>query len=82
MRFLLLISSYFPTDYVAAAHNTSGLGNLQQADEYLAHAEWTVMKSDDTTNAVKSKLFRRIGVLFAARGNYEASLRLFAEDVS
>ena len=59
-----------------------GLGKLSQADEYLAQAEWTVLKSADTIDAIKSKLYRNIGLLHAAKGNYEAALRLLAEDVN
>lgn len=58
-----------------------GLGELKQADEYLAQAEWTVLKSSDSTNAIKSKLYRNIGILYATKGDYENALRVFAEDV-
>lgn len=60
---------------------STGLGKLSQADEYLAQAEWTVLKSPDTVDSIKSKLYRNIGLLHAAKGNYEAALRLLSEDV-
>ena len=58
-----------------------GLGKLSQADEYLAQAEWTVLKSTDATDGHKSKLYRNMGLLYAAKGDYENSLRTLAEDV-
>ena len=60
----------------------TGLGKLSQADEYLAQAEWTVLKSTDATDEHKSKLYRNMGLLYAAKGDYENSLRTLAEDVS
>jgi len=59
----------------------AGLGKLSQADEYLAQAEWTVLKAPDATDAVKSKLYRNIALLHAAKGDYENALRMLAEDV-
>lgn len=58
-----------------------GLGKLSEADEYLAQAEWTVLKSYDVTDEHKSKLYRNMGLLYAAKGDYENSLRTLAEDV-
>jgi len=67
--------------YLILGEASIGLGKLSQADEYLAQAEWTVLKSADTVDAIKSKLYRNIGLLHAAKGNYEAALRLLAEDI-
>jgi len=67
--------------YLILCEANIGLGNLEQADEYLAHAEWTVMKSTDCTNGMKSKLFRKMGILFATKGDYDNAQRMFAEDV-
>ena len=55
---------------------------MRQADEYLSHAEWTILKSDDNSNEIVCKLFRKIGILHAAKGDYENAERMFAEDVS
>jgi len=67
--------------YLTLNEASIGLGELKQADEYLAQAEWTVLKSSDSTNAIKSKLYRNIGILYATKGDYENALRVFAEDV-
>ena len=59
-----------------------GLHKLSQGEEYLAQAQWTVLKTPDCSSAIKSKLARNLGLLYAAQGNYEESLRHLADDVS
>ena len=59
-----------------------GLGRLEQAEEYLAQAQWTVLKTPECSNAIKSKLYRNLGLLYAAKGEYEDALRQLANDVS
>lgn len=59
-----------------------GLGRLSQAEEYLAQAQWTVLKTPECTDSIKSKLFRNLGLLYAAQGNYPDSLSQLADDVS
>ena len=59
----------------------SGLGRLSQAEEYLAQAQWTVLKTPDCTDGIKSKLFRNLGLLYAAQGNYTDALSQLADDV-
>lgn len=57
-----------------------GTGNLKQAEAYLTQANWILIKApcgDD----IKSQLFRALGRLYDARGNYAQALRQFAEDV-
>ena len=58
-----------------------GLHKLSQAEEYLAQAQWTVLKTPDCSSAIKSKLERNLGLLYAAQGNFEESLRHLADDV-
>lgn len=41
-----------------------------------------MLKSLDVTDEHKSKLYRNMGLLYAAKGDYENSLRTLAEDVS
>lgn len=60
----------------------AGLGRLSQAEEYLAQAQWTVLKTPSCSNAIKSKLYRNLGLLYAAKGEYDDSLRQLADDVS
>lgn len=67
--------------YLILAEANIGLGKLTQADEYLAQAEWTVMKSPDAKDSVRSKLFRNMGLLHAAKGDYSDALRMLAEDI-
>nr|CAB3267962.1 zinc finger MYND domain-containing protein 12 [Phallusia mammillata] len=67
--------------YLILGEASIGLGKLSQADEYLAQAEWTVLKAPDATDAIKSKLYRNIALLYAAKGDYENALRMLAEDI-
>lgn len=67
--------------YLVLSEASIGLNDLVQAEEYLCHAEWTMLKSTDHNNGIKSKLFRKIGILHATKGDYESAQRLFAEDV-
>lgn len=60
----------------------TGLGKLSQAEEYLAQAQWTVLKTPECSNAIKSKLYRNLGLLHAAKGEYAEALRQLADDVS
>lgn len=59
-----------------------GLGRLSQAEEYLAQAQWTVLKTPECPDSIKSKLFRNLGLLYAAQGNYPDALSQLADDVS
>ena len=59
----------------------TGLGRLAQAEEYLAQAEWTVLKTPDVSLAMKSRLHRNLGLLSAAKGDFPEALRHLADDV-
>lgn len=67
--------------YLILAEASIGLHKLQQAEEYLAQAQWTVLKTPDSSHAIKSKLYRNWGLLHAAEGNYEEALRNLADDI-
>ncbi|XP_030835586.1 zinc finger MYND domain-containing protein 12-like [Strongylocentrotus purpuratus] len=67
--------------YLILAEASIGLHKLQQAEEYLAQAQWTVVKTPDASHAMKSKLYRNWGLLYAAEGNYEEALRNLADDI-
>jgi len=54
---------------------------LSQAEEYLAQAQWTVLKTPECPDSIKSKLFRNLGLLYAAQGNYPDALSQLADDV-
>ena len=59
----------------------AGLGRLSQAEEYLSQAQWTVLKTPECSNAIKSKLYRNLGLLYAAKTEYDEALRQLADDV-
>ena len=60
---------------------SAGLGRLSQAEEYLAQAQWTVLKTPECPDSIKSKLFRNLGLMYAAQGNYPDALSQLADDV-
>ncbi|KAM9299037.1 zinc finger MYND domain-containing protein 12 [Gastrophryne carolinensis] len=67
--------------YLILAEANIGLGNLTQAEEYLSHAYWTVLKTADCSNLTRSKLHRNLGLLYSAKGEFEESLRHFSNDI-
>ncbi|XP_059167425.1 zinc finger MYND domain-containing protein 12-like [Physella acuta] len=67
--------------YLLLGEASVGLGKLTQAEDYLAKAQWTVLKTPDSSRAIKSKLYRNLGLLYAAKGDIEESLRNFADDI-
>lgn len=67
--------------YLILGEASIGLGRLSQAEEYLAQAEWTVLKTPDVSNAMQSRLYRNLGLLYAAKGNFPESLRYLADDI-
>ena len=58
-----------------------GLGRLAQAEKYLSQAKWTVTKTPECKDDIKSKLHRNLGNLYATQENYENALKHLAEDV-
>ena len=67
--------------YFTHIHCDLGLDRLAQAEEYLSQAQWTVLKTPKCNNAIKSRLYRNIGLLYATQGNSKDALRQFADDV-
>lgn len=59
----------------------AGLGRLAQAEKYLSQAKWTVTKTPECKDDIKSKLHRNLGNLYATQENYENALKHLAEDV-
>jgi hypothetical protein len=59
-----------------------GLGKLDQAEEYLLQARWTVLKTPECPNTIKHKLCRHLGLLYAAKGQFDKALQELAYDVS
>lgn len=60
----------------------SGLGKLSQANEYLSQAQWTVLKTPECGNEIKSRLYRNLGLLQAAKENFSEALGHLSNDVS
>ncbi|XP_068096647.1 zinc finger MYND domain-containing protein 12 [Hyperolius riggenbachi] len=67
--------------YLILAEANIGLGNLTQAEEYLSHAYWTVLKTLDCSNLIRSKLHRNLGLLYSTKGEFEESLRHLSNDI-
>uniref|UniRef100_A0A8C4YHS0 Zinc finger MYND-type containing 12 n=1 Tax=Gopherus evgoodei TaxID=1825980 RepID=A0A8C4YHS0_9SAUR len=67
--------------YLILAEASTGLGRLTQAEEYLSQAQWIVLKTSDCSNGIQSKLHRNLGLLYAAKGNFEESLYHLATDI-
>ena len=59
----------------------TGLGRILQAEEYLSQAQWTVLKTVDCPDSMKSRLYRNLGMLYAAKQQYDEALRNLANDV-
>lgn len=67
--------------YLMLAEASLGLGHLSQAEEYLSQAQWSVLKTSQCSPAIQSKLHRNLGLLYAAKGNFEQSLYHLANDI-
>eukprot|EP00112_Aurelia_sp_Birch-Aquarium-sp1_P024374 Seg768.15 transcript_id=Seg768.15/GoldUCD/mRNA.D3Y31 product="Zinc finger MYND domain-containing protein 12" protein_id=Seg768.15/GoldUCD/D3Y31 len=67
--------------YLILGEACIGLGRLLQAEEYLSQAQWTVLKTPECSNSIKSRLYRNIGLLYATQGNSQDALRKFADDI-
>nr|XP_020026609.1 zinc finger MYND domain-containing protein 12 isoform X2 [Castor canadensis] len=65
----------------AAAAETTGLGRIIQAEEYLSQAQCTVLKSTECSNATHSLLHRNLGLLYIAKKNYEEARYHLANDI-
>ena len=62
--------------------NVLGLSMLREAEQYLAQAQWVVLQTPNCDPAIKSQLYRDLGLLFIAQGNASEAKKHFAEDVS
>ncbi|XP_078414264.1 zinc finger MYND domain-containing protein 12 isoform X4 [Cetorhinus maximus] len=63
------------------AEASIGLGQLDEAEEYLSQAQWTVMRTTECVNATQYKLYRNLGLLYTAKGDNEKALWYFADDM-
>ena len=61
----------------------TGLGRIEEANQYLSQAQWSVLKASGQVDPlIKSNLHRNLGQLAIAKNNLEEAKRQFAEDVS
>uniref|UniRef100_A0A8D0BKK1 Zinc finger MYND-type containing 12 n=1 Tax=Salvator merianae TaxID=96440 RepID=A0A8D0BKK1_SALMN len=67
--------------YLILAEASLGLGHLAQGEEYLSQAQWIIVKNPNCSPALQTKLHRNMGLLFAAKGNFEDALYHLANDV-
>ncbi|XP_051027816.1 zinc finger MYND domain-containing protein 12 [Acomys russatus] len=67
--------------YLLLAEASLGLGRIVQAEEYLAQAQWTVLKSTDCSSATHSLLHRNLGLLYIAKKNHEEARYHLANDI-
>ncbi|XP_032088165.1 zinc finger MYND domain-containing protein 12 isoform X1 [Thamnophis elegans] len=67
--------------YLILAETSLGLAHLSQAEEYLAQAQWIVLKNTHCSYHVQSKLYRNLGLLHATKGNLEEALYHLANDI-
>jgi len=70
------------TDVMCVCMCDLGLGNLDQAEEYLLQAQWTVLKTPECPSTIRHKLSRHLGLLYAAKAQFSKALRQLAYDVS
>ena len=55
---------------------------LREAEQYLAQAQWVVLQTPNCDPAIKSQLYRDLGLLCIAQGEATEAKKHFAEDVS
>uniref|UniRef100_A0A7S2V026 MalT-like TPR region domain-containing protein n=1 Tax=Fibrocapsa japonica TaxID=94617 RepID=A0A7S2V026_9STRA len=67
--------------YLLLSEANLGLGRLQQAEEFLAMANWSVLKNPDCSNAIRSQLHRNFGKLYTAQDKLEDALKELAQDI-
>ena len=67
--------------YLLLAEASLGLLHYRQAEEYLTLANWSLLKTPNCSNALRSQLRRNFGRLYASQGKYDEALRQLADDV-
>ncbi|XP_067826670.1 zinc finger MYND domain-containing protein 12 [Heptranchias perlo] len=63
------------------AEASIGLGQLEEAEEYLSQAQWTVMRTTECVTAIQYKLYRNLGLLYSAKCDNQKALWYFADDI-
>ena len=58
------------------------LKRIDQAEAYISHAQWIMLKTQhECPDSVRSAVQRKLGLLYAAKGEYQAALECLAQDV-
>jgi tetratricopeptide (TPR) repeat protein len=67
--------------FLILAEINLGTFGLTQAENYLSRANYSVLKNPSASNALRSKLHRNFGKLYALKGSYSDALRHMAKDI-
>ncbi|VDL61340.1 unnamed protein product [Hymenolepis diminuta] len=68
--------------YLLIAEAYIGLKQLEEAESYLAQAQWTMFKTEhECSDSVRSAVQRKLGLLFAAKGECQTALECLAQDI-
>ena len=67
--------------FLLLAEANLGLLNFAQAEEFLTKANWSLLKSANSSNALRSQLRRNFGRLYASQSKFDEALRQLADDV-
>ncbi|VDD74500.1 unnamed protein product [Mesocestoides corti] len=68
--------------YLILAESSLMLKRIDQAESYLAQAQWTMLKTQhECPHAIRSALHRKMGLLYTAKGEYQAALESLAQDI-
>jgi hypothetical protein len=67
--------------YLLLAESNLGLKRFKIAEEFLLYANWSVLKTPECANELKSQLYRNFGKLYAAQGRFEDALKQLSCDV-
>ena len=59
-----------------------GLGMVEDAESYAAQADWTIIRAGTCPNSVRSNLYRTMGMIYFAKGEYPNVRLSEAQDVS
>jgi tetratricopeptide (TPR) repeat protein len=67
--------------YLILGEACVGLNQYKQAEDYLSLAKWSIYKCNVADNAIKSKIHRNFGLLYAAQDLLDKALCEFALDI-
>ncbi|KAL5108261.1 Zinc finger MYND domain-containing protein 12 [Taenia crassiceps] len=68
--------------YLLLAEANIMLKRLEQAESNLAQAQWIMLKTQhECSDAIRSAIQRKLGLLFATKGEYQAALECLAQDI-